>query len=216
VLNRKCRASKSPTFHILTVVKHLENLKRLLYLILLLVTSCSSTTKLTRPEIQPEILSSKLNANGITAIKPNYKQSYFRILPYLFLNKSETFNEIQGDFYNVKFNVNSNLNIMPGFWQDYGNYHNSLIVLIAMSGTSKLPLKNIPISVESSKHGVFEQKKLIVNNQFYKRYQRVLFVKKLELENRFFDVLNKINDDVITVKIGGQIYTFLNPEIKLD
>ena len=167
------------------------------------------------PEIQPEILSSKLNANGITAINPNYKQSYFRLLPYLFFNENETFNEIQGDFYNVKFNVYSNLNIMAGFWRDYGTYQNSLIVLIAMSGTSTLPIKDIPISIESSKHGVFEQGKLIGNNQINKSQQRVLFVKKLELENRF-DVLNKINDDIITVKIGGQVYKFLNPEIKLD
>jgi len=206
-----------PTVHTQTVVKHLEHLKRVLNLIFipLLVVSCSSTSKLPRPEIQSEILSSKLNANGIAAINPNYKQSYFRLLPYLFFNESETFNEIQGDFYNLKFNANSNLNIMPGFWSDYGNYQNSLIVLIAMSGTSTLPIKDIPISVESSKHGAFKQEKLIGNNQTNKSQQRVLFVKKLELENRF-DVLNKINDDVITVKIGGQVYKFLNPEIKLD
>lgn len=192
-------------------------MKRILYLIfiLLVLVSCSSTSKLPRPEIQPEILSSKLNSNGIAAINPNYKKSYFRLLPYLFSNKSGTFNEIQGDFYNVKFNVNSNLNIMPGFWSEYGSFQNSLIVLVAMSGSSTLSIKDIPISVESSKHGVFEQGKLIGNNQINKSQQRVLFVKKLELENRF-DVLNKINDDEITVNIGGQVYTFLNPEIKLD
>lgn len=192
-------------------------MKQVLYLILilLLADSCSSTSKLPRPEIQSEILSSKLNANGIAAINPSYKQSYFKLLPYLFLNEGGTFNEIQGDFYNVKFNVNSNLNIMPGFWSDYGNYQNSLIVLIAMSETSTLPIKDIPISVESSKHGVFEKNKLIGNNQINKSQQRVLFVKKLELENQF-DVLNKINDDVITVEIGGQVYKFLNPEIKLE
>ena len=182
-------------------------MKRLLYLILLIVISCSSTSQLPRPEIQSEIPVSKLNSNRIAAINPNYKNSYFRLLPYLFFNESSTFNEIQGDFYNVKFNANSNLNIMPGFWSEYGNYKNSLIVLIAMSETSTLPIKDIPISVE--------QEKLIGNNQINKSQQRVLFVKKLELENQF-DVLDKINDDVITVKIGEQIYTFLNPEIKLD
>lgn len=190
-------------------------MKRLLYLILLIVISCSSTSQLPRPEIQSEIPASKLNSNGIAAINPNYKNSYFRLLPYLFFNESSTFNEIQGDFYNVKFKANSNLNIMPGFRSEYGNYKNSLIVLIAMSETSTLPIKDIPISVESSKNGAFKQEKLIGNNQINKSQQRVLFVKKLELENRF-DVLNKINDDVITVKIGEQTYTFLNPEIKLD
>lgn len=190
-------------------------MKRLLYIILLIVISCSSTSQLPKPKIQSEIPASKLNSNGIAAINSTYKKSYFRLLPYLFFNESGTFNEIQGDFYNVKFNTNSNLNIMPGFWSDYGKYQNSLIVLIAMSGSSTLPIKDIPISVESSKHGVFEKKKLIGNSHINKSQQRVLFVKKLELENRF-DVLNKINDDVITVNIGGQIYTFLNPEITLD
>ncbi|MDO1512395.1 hypothetical protein Q2T41_06990 [Maribacter confluentis] len=190
-------------------------MKRLLFLIVLFVVSCSSTSQLPRPEIQSEILASKLNSHGIAAINPTYKKSYYRILPYLLFNESGTFNEIQGDFYNVKFNVNSNLNIMPGFWRDYGKYKNSLIVLIAMSRSSTLPIKGIPISVESSKHGVFEKKKLIGNSQVNKSQQRVLFVKMLELENRY-DVLNKINDDVITVKIGEQVYTFLNPEIKLD
>ncbi|NHF60168.1 hypothetical protein FK220_012495 [Flavobacteriaceae bacterium TP-CH-4] len=192
-------------------------MRRVPYLLfmLLLAASCSSTSKLPRPEIQPEFLSSNLNANGIVAISPDYKQSYFRRLPYLFVNESETFNEIQGDFYNVKFNVDSNLNIMPGFWSDYGTYQNSLIVLIVMSGTSTLPIKDIPISVVSSKHGVFEREKLIGNNQINEAQQRVLFVKKLALTNRF-DVLNKINDDVLIVKIDGQLYKFLNPEIKLD
>ena len=168
-----------------------------------------------KPEIKPEILSSKLSANGIVAINPKYKQSYYRLLPYLFLNENGIFNEIQGDSYNVKFNIDSDLNIMPGFWNDYGTYQNSLIVLIANSGTSTLPVMNIPISVESSKHGIFARGKIIGNDQEIKSQQQVLFVKKLELENRF-DVLNKINDDVITVKIGGQIYRFLNPELKLD
>ena len=192
-------------------------MKKIPYLILILtlVISCSSTSKLTRPEIQPEISTSKLNSKGIAAINPKYKQSYYRCLPYLFFNKSGTFNGIQGDFYNVKFNINSDINIMPGFWSDYGSYQNSLIVLIAMSGTSKLPIKNIPISVESSKHGAFEKGELIGNEQINTSQQRVLFVKKLELENRF-DVLNKINDDVITINIGGQIYKFLNPEMNLE
>lgn len=192
-------------------------MKHLLHLIfiLLLVASCSSTSKLQKPEIESEIESTKLNANGIVAINPKYKQTYYKLLPYLFLNEGGTFNEIQGDFYNVKFNSNSNLNITPGFWSDYGTHQNSFIVLIAMSATSTLALKNIPITVESSKHGVFEREKLIGNDKINKAQQRVLFVKKLELENRF-DILNKINDDVITVTIGGQVYIFLNPEVKLD
>lgn len=188
-----------------------------LYLILplLVVLSCSTTSKLPKPEIQPEIPLSELNSKGIAAINPKYKQSYYKLLPYLFLDENGGFNEIKGDFYNVKFNMSSNINIMPGFWSDYGTYENSLIVLIALSETSTLPIKDIPISVESSKHGVFDSGKLIGDNQINKSQQRILFVKKLELENRF-DILNKINDDVITVKVGGQIYKFLNPEIELD
>lgn len=98
---------------------------------------------------------------------------------------------------------------------DNNNYQNSLIVLIALSGTSTLPINDIPISVESSKHGIFERGEFMEYNAIDKSQQRTLFVKKLELDNRF-DILKKINDDVITVKVGGQIYEFLNPEIELE
>ncbi len=189
--------------------------KFFLILILSLVLSCSSSSKLLRPQIQPEIPIAELCSKGILPFNTNYKKSYYKILPYLFFNEGGTFIKIHGDFYNLKFNSNSDINIMPGFWSDYGSHQNSLIVLVSLSETSKLPLKDIPISVESSKHGTFEKEKLIGNQGINRVQQRILFVKKLELENEY-DVLNKINDDVITVTIGGQIYKFLNPELSLD
>lgn len=177
--------------------------------------SCSSSSKLAKFKIKPEIPIAKLNEKGIAVINPNYKRNYYRILPYLFYNSNEVFNEVKGDFYNVKYNLSSNLNIMSGFWSEYGEYKNSLIVLIGMSNSSTIPLKGIPITVKSSKHGVFEKKtKLWGNNITNQIQQRVLFVKKLEL-NKKYDVINKVFDDVITVKIGEQIYEFLNPEMEL-
>lgn len=136
-------------------------------------------------------------------------------MPYLFYNENGTFNGIHGDFYNVKFGTSSDLNIKPGFWNKYGKYRNTLLVLIARSDTSALPLENLPITVHSSKHGKFEKGILMGNKAINASQQRVLFIKELELENRY-DVLNKIEDDVITVNIEGQLYKFLNPEITLD
>ncbi len=136
-------------------------------------------------------------------------------MPYLFFNKNGTFNEIQGDFYNVKFNINSDINVMSGYWREYGNYKHSLIVLIAMSSKSSIPLKGIPISVESSKNGFFEKAEPIGNSEANRIQQRVLFVKRLDLKNPY-DVLNKIHDDVITVKVGAQVYEFLTPELSLN
>jgi len=184
------------------------------YYVISLITfflSCSSSSKLPKPEIKLEIPITKLNEKGIVAINPNYKRNYYRILPYLFFNSSEAFNEIKGDFYNVKYKLSSNLNIMPGFFSQYGEYKNSLIVLIGMSNSSTIPLKGIPITVKSSKYGVFEKKaKLWGNNETNQIQQRVLFVKKLEL-NKKYDVINKVFGDVITVKIGEQIYVIFKP-----
>ncbi|MFD2585340.1 hypothetical protein ACFSQJ_00250 [Croceitalea marina] len=200
--------------------KKLENLTRILLSTsaLLLFISCQSSSKLPRPIIKPEIPISRLNENAIATISPNYKDSYFRLLPYLFFNANGTFNEIQGDFYNVKFNTSSNINIMPGFWRDYGDYKNSIIVLIALSETSSIPIKDIYISVESSKNGVFIREKINEGHKLdyiSRSQQRVLFFKELSLENQY-DVLNKINDDVLTVKVGEQVYKFLTPELELN
>lgn len=181
---------------------------------LVFLSACSSSSRLIKPQFKPEFSIELLNQKRIAAINPNYKKNYFRLMPYLFYNRNNTFNEIQGDFYNVDYRMVSNINIMTGYWSEYGKYKNALIVLIAMSGSSKLPLKGVPISVESSKHGIFQKGKLN-DNEFNRVQERVLFVKELELENKY-DVLNKVYDDVITVQIGGQIYEFLNPELELD
>lgn len=183
-------------------------------IIILTLISCSTGSKINKPETNPEIPTPILKDNGIVTIIPNYKSRYFRSMPYLLKNKHGIYNQIQGDFYNVKFNTNSNLNISAGYWNRYGPHKNSLTVLIAMTGTSTIPIKNIPIVVKSKKHGIFEKTTTITNSDIDRIQQRVLFVKPLELENPY-DILNKIHDDVITVTVGGQVYEFINPELEL-
>jgi len=184
-------------------------------LILLVSNGCSSGSKAVVPEVSPEVPISVLNKNGIATINENYKRNYFRILPYLFYNKADAFNEIQGDFYNVKYYKVSNINIMVGFWSEYEKYKNSLVVLITLTNTSSLPIKDVSISVSSSKNGYFKKGSLDGKTKIERIQQRVLFVNELELENKL-SVLDKIDDDVITVTINGQDYVFLNPEMKLE
>jgi hypothetical protein len=182
-------------------------------LLLTIIYACASGSKIPRPVVEPEISEDILKRNNLVTYQPAYKRHYFKILPYLYKNSNKTFNEIQGDFYNIDYQIVSNLNISPGYFRESGELKNILSVMIALSNTSTLPLNGVPISVESSKHGIFRKKEL-EDGEFNRKQQRVLFVKELELTHRY-DVLNKVKGDTITVTIGGQIFEFLSPEIEL-
>ena len=181
---------------------------------MVVICSCSSSSKLIAPVVKPEIPLDILNKKGIAVYSPKYKQYYFKLLTYLFYNRNDTFNEFNGDFINVKHGELSNLNVMVGYWSSYGQHKTSLIVLLSMTESSKSSLRNASITVNSSKHGVFLKQDLI-NTRINNSQQRLLFVKKLILENEY-DIINKVYDDVITITIGEQQYTFLNPELELD
>jgi hypothetical protein len=176
-------------------------------IVIFIFSACSSSSNIRRPQIKPEIDIKILHEKGIVVKSPNYKRSYFKRLPYLLYNENNNFNEFIGDYINVKNEKVSNFNITAGYSNEYGKHNNSLIVLIAMNSTSKPELKNTPISVSSHKHGAFSKE--------IDQYQRILFYKKLKLENEY-DIINKVLDDFITVNVGGQIYRFVNPEFQLD
>ena len=161
-----------------------------------------------------EIPRRKLNQRGIAVINKNYKSNYPSILPYLLYNEDGIFNRIQGDFYNVKNNQTSNLNIMVGYFKKYTDYKNSLIVLIAKSSSSEGSLQPVSIVVKSTRYGIMKLGELRKSKINLEQERRVYF-KEINLENDF-DILDKIKDDVITLTIGNQTYTFLNPEITLD
>lgn len=194
-------------------------MKRIIYLSILLTlfSNCSGSSKISmsknKVKVKPEISIKILNKNGIVAYNPNYKKNYPIILPYFLYNENNVFNDIRGDFINVKNNQIANLNLMVGYWKNYGYYKNTFIVLAAMSENSKGSLNEIPISVKSSKFGVFLKGKP-KNNPFSKIQQRILFTKEIEINNDF-EIIDKIYDDVITVTIGDQNYKFLNPELEL-
>ena len=65
---------------------------------MVVIYSCSSSSKLIAPVIKPEIPLDILNKKGIAVYSPNYKQYYFKLLTYLFYNRNDTFNEFNGDF----------------------------------------------------------------------------------------------------------------------
>ncbi len=182
--------------------------------LVVVICSCSSSSKLIAPVIKPEIPIDILSKKGIAAYSPKYKQYYFKFLTYLFYNKDDAYNSFEGDFVNVNHVKMSNLNIMAGYWSSYQQHKTSLVVLLTMTETSTFPLNELPITVISSKHGKFTTQTLN-GNKFNDIQQRTLFIKKLILENEY-DIINKVYDDVITITVGEQQYTFLNPELELD
>lgn len=186
----------------------------IIYLFFLSTLSYGQVKEASKPTVSLEIPIETLHKKGIVPIITNYKVSYFKVMPYLFYNEQDTFNELQGDFYNVDHSAMKDINIMVGYWKKYGDEQHSLIVLLSLSKSSVPALKDTPIKVESSKHGIFENR-LLEQSGFNKSQQRQLFVKKLNLENDQ-DAINKVFDDVSTITVGNQKYTFLNPELKLN
>lgn len=193
--------------------------KRLLtILISLFLGSYAGTAQVPKKKIMKAIPIAQLQEKGIVPMRPNYKRGYFHTMGYLLFNGDNVFNEVQGDFFNVKYNdygIESNLNVMPAFFRSYGAHSNSLIVLIAMSSSSVLPLKSAEISVESSKHGAFEPAEIRGDTEINIKQQRILFKKPLKLK-RNRDILYLLEDDVITVRINESVYHFLTPELTLD
>ncbi|RZS93633.1 hypothetical protein [Aquimarina brevivitae] len=176
--------------------------------------SCGVKPKQAKPAYNNELSQEQLLAKGIVPISAKYKNSYFRVFPYLFYNKGNAFNSIAGDFFNVKYKT-SNFNIMVGFYKKYEGYENVQVVLVSMSENSKIPLKDQVLSATSSKHGDFSLVKLDQKNYYIRTLQQVLLINPLVINNDA-DILDKLYDDVITVTISDQEYTFLNPELKLE
>ena len=181
--------------------------------IITLLISCSST-KNVKPTITPEIDYKTLTERGIAPMHPKYKNSYFRILGYLFYNENDTFNTIQGDFFNVKHKNLGNLNLMVGFWKKYGKDKNLLDVSLAQSETSKPLLQKLEVKVSSSKHGDFKIG-AAGDDEISIKQQRRLYLNNLNIKDNQ-DLLNQIFDDVITVTIRNETYTFLNPQLQLE
>ncbi|SDB23429.1 hypothetical protein SAMN03097699_0223 [Flavobacteriaceae bacterium MAR_2010_188] len=181
----------------------------------ILLIGCGSSSNLNKPDYKKEIPINVLGERGIIPINSHYKGMYPYLLSYVFYNDNNSFNKIQGDFYNLKHSKSGQVNIMPGYWKEYGDIKKSFIVVIAMTDSSTASLKNLPTSVKSSKYGFLVQREFNKPNEFDIRQQRQLFIKNLDVENDW-DILEKVEDDVITVTIGEQSYTFINPEFAIE
>lgn len=181
-------------------------------LLLLFLCSCSGTRKSSSPEIKKEIPLSVLNAKGIAAYSENYKQNYFHILPYLFFNEKGQFIKIQGDNYHLKYPTNRQINIMPGYFRRYRKYRRVLIVAISNAPpVSNIPLRDLPVTVTSSKFGDLSRGKPWGRKRIDEQQQSMLFYKELDIKDDAA-LLEQISEDVITVQIEDETYLFLNPE----
>ncbi len=180
-----------------------------------LLLRCSSASKIAKPSYDREIPVNILGERGIVPINSHYKGMYPYLLSYLFYNENNTYNKIAGDFFNLKHSRIGQLNIMPGYWKDFGDIKKCLIVLIAMTDSSTASLKNVPTTVKSSKYGFLVKRKFDNPDEINISQQRQLFIKNLDVDNDW-DILEKVEDDVITVTIGEQSYTFINPEFAIE
>lgn len=163
----------------------------------------------------PVIPIDTLLARGIIPYNIDYKGNYPRIMPYLYYNTGGTFNEIQGDCINVDYGENSDMNLMVGFFNKYGEYKNVLVVLVAKSANSKHSMSDIPVFAESSQFGKFEKGNFWGKSKYNKLQERVIFVKQLNPKHPT-QIYPLLADDVIRVHIGGQVYTFISPEVVLN
>jgi len=163
----------------------------------------------------PEISSEILQEQQIVPINDHYKSNYYKLLPYLYYNGRSDFKRIKGDYYSMSHHIHKEVNIMAGFWDDYGGHKNVLVASVWVEGFNEEALDTLQIQVHSSKHGFLKITPKKRNPNRHTFFKELCFTKVIELEERA-DILNKINDDVIIVSVNGYKYELLTPEIRLD
>ncbi|TVZ52695.1 hypothetical protein [Dokdonia sp. Hel_I_53] len=181
---------------------------RLLCVIFIMVAicSCNSTKK---PKIQKELAIKELVKAKIVPIYNNYKKGYFKEIHYLFINKTDQLQQTSGDFYNVKYDTSS-INVIVSFFEEYFGFKNVIVALLSKPYPSAITYKNLPVEITSTKHGTFHRAQLPIEMNL-PTYDRILYVRPLGIDNKY-DILEKIRNDAVTVKIGNETYGFINPE----
>lgn len=184
----------------------------LIVIILLVVFSCGSTESLSKPKITKELSLKELKQRNLVPTSYPYKKNYTRIMSYLFNNNRNNFIEIKGDFKNVKYGNDSAYNIMVGYWEKYGQYTTSLIVMVRTSDNSKESIKNKMVKVSSSRFGDLLEVPT-KTTQSYQDYPPVLFIRKIDIPSKD-NIIDMLKEDKITITIDDESYEFLNPEIQ--
>ena len=160
--------------------------------------------------IKPEIPIEKLvYTYGLIPINNNYKSSYTRgIITYFFDNKDNYFNDILGDFMNLRY-ITTNFNVMCDYQSDYFNYKHSLIFLIRRDLDTTFPFKGKTISVVSTKHGILLEQHDFKNKRI--NITERLFVKKLPID-KWHQAFEYIKNDTIILTVDNKTYRFISPE----
>lgn len=183
----------------------------LLVFLTIVLTSCGTQQTTLFRSIAPALSEAQLTAQGLQPIRPDYKSKYPKLLPYLLDNTQAVFNEVQGGFYNLKHPQLSDINIMIGYWKNYGGQKNVIVVLLAMTTTSKGSLNNQEIKIQcaSTPHlrGVHN-----MPNSYNGVQERRTFLLDVDVP-KGTSILNKLKNDTVQVTIGDQSYTFRSPEM---
>lgn len=194
-------------------------MKRTVYLLAILVVCAASCgpgkagvepVGRTRFSYPPEIPIDTLHARGIAPINATYKRQYFRLMPYMFLNRFNEYRGIKGDFFSITYAGQFELYMAVEYWGQYGEHRNAINFLVARPLGSQVPLKDATITVSSIKHGVFQEVDPL-KGPYTRDQQRRMFVAKLSFETEA-ELLALIRGDVVQIHINGQEYLFLNPE----
>ena len=177
--------------------------------------ACSPSKAPVKAKTHHEIPIETLLSRGIVPYNAQYKSRYYDLLPYLFYNAGDDFIEIKGDYYSLKHPIHNQVNIMVGFWADYGKYKNVLLAYVWVNSPNQTAADTSSVQVSSSKHGLLlttPWKKSPYRTGFRKE---LFFTKQIELAYKA-EIIDKLYDDVITVTVDGHKYQLLNPEFKLD
>lgn len=169
--------------------------------------SCNVQKNINVQNHLPQISTKKLLQNNIIPPNSHYKSRYYSMLPYLFYNG-------KGDYFSLKHPIYEEVNIMIGYWEELGEYRNILLAVVWVKSKTQYDLTNLDINVVSSKHGLMIPK--------YRHRDRdsnfnneIAYTVKIPLEYER-QIIDKVNDDVVTITVNGYKYEMLNPELKLD
>lgn len=181
-----------------------------IYICFIVLFACGPSGPSSKLFVSPELSPVELKQRQLVAINKSYKFTYPRLIPYLFLNEKNRFNEIMGDFFNIQYNQTSNYNFSVGYWERYGDAKNLLLIQIRSSYTSKKSVLEKNIRVWSSSFGDI----LPVNSgdQSYYTYPSQTFAHLLPVKSKY-DIIPLLKKDTITVYIEEEPYQFISPEI---
>ena len=190
-------------------------IKSLLFL-LILTCSCTTNKSIVKSTHIPQEQTNKILKMEIISMSKHFKTQNYEVLPYLYYNKQGDYNKIKGDYFSLRHPKYEEVNLLVGFWKNYGNSENILKAQVWVKSNTKSTFNKLDIEVASLKHGKMLVTPMNRNTHRSKKSNKELsFVIKLSINNNQ-QLVDKISGDAITITVDGYKYTMLNPFIKTN